>query len=285
MAGTPVKVDANLPPGVAMPAGHWSFDNGELAPLMVSAGVLSPSRELPWVVRFTEAAIELVVDPSSDQSGRTARLACGAAAFGLRLALAARGTPAEVTYPEGAQAVRLTPAPPRPPTTEERRLYAGDPGAPAPTVSSGVRRTLARAARAEGAWLVLLTGPRAVHGVTSMVRLADEPPEHTEAFHRELLDWLGGRDVPLGVLGVPGNGSEAQLRAGAALERVRLTAAAAGLPLSVLSSGIRATGVRERLRVALGRYASPQAVLGFCESGAACCQSLPDRVLGGRTGM
>jgi len=270
-----------------MPARHWSFENGELAALLGAAGLLSPTRELPWLVRFSEAAVEFVVAPPADLSaddptGREARLACGAATFGLRMALAVRGTPAETTYVEGAGTVRLTPATPRPPSAEERRLHAADGGAPAAGISTGVRRDLARAARAEGAWLVVLTGPRAVHGVTSMVRLADEPPECTEAFHKEVLDWLGGRDVPLGVLGVPGNGPEDQLRAGAALHRVRLSAAAAGLPLSVFSAGIRATGVRERLRVALGRYASPQVVLGFCTAGTTCCDDAP---VGGRTGL
>ncbi|WP_203898486.1 hypothetical protein [Virgisporangium aliadipatigenens] len=262
-----------------MPAAQWSFANGELASLLDSAGVLSPSRELPWLVRFTESAIELEV---AEPAAREARLACGAAAFTLRLALAARGTPAEATYGAGTGSVRLVPLPPRPPTGAERRLHAAEAGAPAPGISPGVRRALTRAARAEDAWLVVLTGPRRLHGVTSMVRLADEPAELTEAFHRKLDEWVGGRDTPLGVLGVHGDGPGDQVRAGAALQRVRLTAAAAGLPMSVLSAGVRTTGVRERLRVALGRYASPQAVVCFC---AGWDKTLADPGAGGITGL
>jgi hypothetical protein len=268
-----------------MSAGSWVFANGELASLLESAGVLSPLRELPWLVRFTESAIELVVEstaPTGDPTGREARLACGAAAFTLRLALAARGTPAEATYRADPASVRLTPLPPRPPTGEERRLHAAEHGAPVPGISPGVRHALTRAARIEGAWLVVLTGPRRLHGVTSMVRLADEPAELTEAFHRELDEWVGGRDAPLGVLGVHADGAGDQVRAGAALQRVRLTAASAGLPLSVRSAGVRTTGVRERLRAALGRYASPQAVLCFC---AGCDRSLAGPAGGGITGL
>ena len=55
----------------------------------------------PWRFRLRDGAIEVLVDPArrlpaTDPSGWGARIACGAALFNLRLALAVAGTPATV---------------------------------------------------------------------------------------------------------------------------------------------------------------------------------------------
>ncbi|WP_433221563.1 hypothetical protein ACQP00_20990 [Dactylosporangium sp. CS-047395] len=48
---------------------------------------------------------------------------CGAAAYNLRLTLAAAGTPAEFRLGRAGVLVHLMPAPPRPPTPVEHRLH------------------------------------------------------------------------------------------------------------------------------------------------------------------
>ncbi|MFD0821467.1 hypothetical protein ACFQ0D_24880, partial [Micromonospora zhanjiangensis] len=74
-----------------------------------------------------------------------------------------------------------------------------------------------------------------------------------------------GRDLepePLvAVLGCAGNTAADQIRAGQALQRVLLTATDARLAVSLLSQPIEVPAAREQLRLALGRYGTPQIVL------------------------
>ena len=82
-----------------------------------------------------------------------------------------------------------------------------------------------------------------------------------------------GRDFepePLvAVLGSAGDSDADQLGAGQALQRVLLTAAGAGLAVSMLSQPIEVPAAREQLRLALGRYGMPQIVLrlGYGQQG------------------
>jgi len=67
----------------------------------VAAAIRAPSpfNTQPWRFRLRDGGIEVLVDPErvlpvSDPSGWGARVACGAAVFNLRLALAVAGVPA-----------------------------------------------------------------------------------------------------------------------------------------------------------------------------------------------
>jgi len=83
-----------------------------------------------------------------------------------------------------------------------------------------------------------------------------------------------GRDFehePLvAVLGTAGDLPVDQLIAGAAMQRVLLTATDLRLAASMLSQPIEVPAAREQLRLALGRFGAPQMVLrlGFGESGS-----------------
>src|SRR5687767_10380929 len=95
-----------------------------------AAGVRAPSlcNTQPWLFRLHGGAFEVLADPArqlavADRAGWAVRLACGAAVYNARLALAAAGTPAESTLrPDPAApdvVARLTPAPARAPTYAE----------------------------------------------------------------------------------------------------------------------------------------------------------------------
>src|SRR4051794_32198320 len=106
--------------------------------LAAEAGVLAPSlhNSQPWLFRLRDGGIEILVDPDrrltvADQTGWGARLACGAATYNVRLALAVSGRAAETALrPDPAQPnliARLTPAASRPATYAEVDLYAAIP--------------------------------------------------------------------------------------------------------------------------------------------------------------
>ncbi len=71
------------------------------------------------------------------------------------------------------------------------------------------------------------------------------------------------------VLGSPGDLPGDQLTAGQAMQRILLTITNAGLAASLLSQPIEVPSAREQLRIALGRYGTPQIVLriGYGETG------------------
>src|SRR5687767_10675373 len=147
-----------------------AYDDAELS-TAAAAAVRAPSlhNSQPWRFRLREGAIEVLADRSrqlavADAAGWALRIACGAATFNARIALAAHGVPAEVTLlPRDAGPdviARLSPGPPRPPTYPEQALAAAIPRRysnrqpfwPDP-VPSTARVELIEAARAEGAWL------------------------------------------------------------------------------------------------------------------------------------
>lgn len=74
-------------------------------------------------------------------------------------------------------------------------------------------------------------------------------------------------DPLIAVLGTAGDTPRDQLHAGFALQRVLLTITDHGLASSLLSQPIEVPSAREQLRIALGRYGTPQMVLrvGYAE--------------------
>jgi nitroreductase len=178
--------------------------------LAVSAGVRAPSlhNSQPWLFRLTDGAIEVLADPSRsvpaiDRDGWATRIACGAATYNARLALAAAGRPASVRlHPSPGVPARLTPGTPRPPTYAEQELHDAIPRRhsnrgpfwPDP-VPAPVRVRLIAAARDEDGWLDLLVGTTAVNGFAEIAQSADRVLLRDTAYQAALASMRGA--VPL----------------------------------------------------------------------------------------
>ncbi|AGL18242.1 nitroreductase family protein [Actinoplanes sp. N902-109] len=179
-----------------------------------SAAVRAPSlhNSQPWRLRLTGGGIDILADRArqlaiADSTGWAVRLACGAATFNARMALAAAGRPAVVTLrPSGELIARLTPAPPRPPAEEEaeladavpRRFSNRRPFSPEP-VPSAVRVRLIEAARAESARLTLLVGTTALTAFGEIARSADRVLRRNPAYQAEMAGWTHADAAPDGV--------------------------------------------------------------------------------------
>ena len=292
-----------------------------------AAAILAPSlhNSQPWHFRLTDGAIDVIADPSrqlavADSSGWAVRIACGAATFNARLALAAAGVPATVTVrpDRGSDVIaRLTPGRPRPATATEQDLYRAVPRRhsnrrpfwPNP-VPSDVRAGLIEAARAEGAWLDLLVGMTALSGFAELAQSAERVLLRDYDYQAEMSGWIHadtaadgvpvhvggpvsepqdllpqrsygvhrrgpGRDFepePLvAVLGAIGDHPADQILAGQALQRVLLTATAAGLASSMISQPIEVPAARDQLRRSLRRNGLPQMAIriGYGDPGQA----------------
>lgn len=169
----------------------------------------------PWRFRLRDGGIEVLVDaarrlPATDPSGWGARIACGAALFNLRLALAVAGTPAVVRlrpYRDDADVVaRLVPDVPRHPTCTEQSLYRAiglrfsnrAPLRPDP-VHAEARGRLREAARAEQCWLELVIGIVPVYALAEIVRSAHRVLERDPAYVAERVEWIRSEPAPDGV--------------------------------------------------------------------------------------
>ncbi|MFG1868357.1 Acg family FMN-binding oxidoreductase [Micromonospora arborensis] len=169
----------------------------------------------PWRFRLREGGIEVLADqtrrlPASDPSGWGVRIACGAALFNLRLALAVAGRPARVRLrPDPAEPdllARLVPDVPRRPSPAELSLYAAIPRRfsnrlpfwPNP-VPADARWRLGAAARGEQCWLELLIGVSAVTAFGEIARSAHRVLERDPAYRAERVRWLREEPAPDGV--------------------------------------------------------------------------------------
>jgi len=285
----------------------------------VRAAIRAPSmhNSQPWRFRLNGDAIDVYADPArrldiADPTGWAIRLACGAAAYNARLDLAMSGRTAElVLRPDLSDPdlmVRLVPTGHRPATPTERRLHAAigrrhsnrAPFFPEP-VPATARRALVAAARAEGAWLDLLTGLGPLTAVGEIAHAAARVLDRDPGYRWEISAWSRGDEshvdgVPasaggpqtepqdllpsrafggyprapgtefepeplVAVLGTAGDTQRHQLVAGMALQRVLLALTDAGLAASMLSQPIEVPAAREQLRLALGRFGPPQMVL------------------------
>jgi hypothetical protein len=168
-------------------------------------------------------------------------------------------------------------------------------------VPADVRAQLLHAARVEGAWLELLIGPATVDAVAEIAHSANTVLHRDPRYVAELAAWTrphdgavdgvpaeaggpspephhllprrpfaapGSRPDPgveqqplVAILGTPGDLPSDQLTAGQALQRLLLTLTDAGLAASLISQPIEVASAREQLRIALGRYGTPQMVL------------------------
>jgi nitroreductase len=192
------------------------YDDADLR-RAAAAGIRAPSlhNSQPWAFRLRDGGIEVLADRSrqlavADGSGWAVRIACGAATFNARLALAAQGTPAEVRLrPDNTDpgvVARLTRAPARPPTYMETDLYAAIPFRysnrrpfwPDP-VPADVRARLIVAARAEAAWLDLLVGMTALSGFAEIAQSADRVLRRDSRYQAEMATWTYTDTAPDGV--------------------------------------------------------------------------------------
>jgi hypothetical protein len=172
-----------------------------------AAGLRAPSlhNTQPWRFRLHGPAIEVLADPArqlcvADRVGWAVRLACGAATFNARLALAAAGTPADVELrPDRAEPdliARLTPGARRQPTYAEEELFAAIPRRhsnrapfwPDP-VPAEARLRLIEAARTERAWLDLLVGMTALSGFAEIAQSADRVLRRDARYQSEMAAW------------------------------------------------------------------------------------------------
>jgi len=182
-----------------------------------AAGIRAPSlhNTQPWLFRLHAGTIEVLADPVrqlavADRGGWAIRLACGAAVYNARLALAAAGTPAEVTlrpdHTEPDLIARLAPGPERPPTYAERDLFTAIPRRhsnrapfwPNP-VPAETRVRLIDAARTEEAWLDLLVGMTALSGFAEIAQSADRVLRRDVAYQSEMVGWTHADNAPDGV--------------------------------------------------------------------------------------
>jgi hypothetical protein len=195
----------------------------------------------PWV-RLTEPnSIEVHADVGPEQwladpSGRARYLSVGAALFNLRLAIRRSGLePVVRLLPESDRSPTLVAtlllSPGSPATQEEGELFAAVDHQVrgwrlwVPRLSKPDRQRLELAARAEHATLRLLSGPEAV---ALRARIATEERELAGSVRvsQTRLPWP---HPVLGVLTTGGDGPQAWLEAGQALQRMLITAADCGL--------------------------------------------------------
>jgi len=173
----------------------------------VAAAVRAPSmhNSQPWRFRLRPDAVEVLADPAralpaADAAGWATRIACGAALFNLRLALAVRDITTDVTLlPDPRRPdlqATLAPAPPMRPTQEQVRLERAIPHRQTnrypfaeQTVSPSDRAALSTAATAEDARLDFATDPATIDAIADLVREADARLSSDEDYRSEILAW------------------------------------------------------------------------------------------------
>lgn len=248
--------------GVFMREGALSRPDAER---LVEAAAAAPSaRNLqPWrfVARLSDRVIEIYADPSralrrSDPQGRAVHMACAAALFNLRLAIA---------HENAEPIARLLPNPrdplllaavriggPHRPGPDEQDLHAAihaGRGTAQPhnwtrTAAPSLLAALAEAAALEGASLTILDRAQALRFLRSAAvpnrspharlgylgALADFSPDQADG------PWLGppGPGGHLVVVSTTADDRASWLRAGQALQRVLLLATHAGVPAVAL---------------------------------------------------
>ncbi|MEU5260695.1 hypothetical protein [Amycolatopsis sp. NPDC021455] len=254
-----------------MPVGH--LNASQMRSVLLAATAPPPLRNArPWRFQCTPDAVELYSDSlttGTDSRQRERLLDCGAALLNLRLAIKAQGSHADtrlfpsVDRPELLAVVRPngyeTIAP------EDRELVAAIADRQsnrrpftAAVVPEAVQRQLRRAAEVERAWLATITDDQ-VPQLRDIMHRTETPPATPGPGGGTDLDVEPGRLVV--VIGSLHDTTLARLQAGQALQRVLLTATAAGLSATLSTQAIAIPATRRELRGLLGGGLWPQIML------------------------
>jgi len=199
-------------PGADATGDGWGMDQ-KVTPAVealvdaVATATRAPSMHntQPWRFRVSPEAIEVHVDPErvlpvADPTWRAARLACGAALFNLRLALAVQGwSPVVTLMPDHRVATlvaRLTFEHARPASPEERALFEAIPRRRSnryPFLDTPIplehRARLRDAAARESAWLDFLLGPAAISMISELAHAADRQLNRNPDYRAEIAGW------------------------------------------------------------------------------------------------
>jgi len=194
------------------PAARLAAPTRQLVTRLLQAAIAAPSmfNTQPWRFRYreTDHTIELYADPSrvlrhADPQGRAVHIACGAAFFNLRLAIAVSARePVVRLLPHAHEPLLLATvrlAGRYRPRDSERELFAvigerhtnRNPFS-SQQVPSGVLTELVEAARLEGAALHIL-GQAATQRVLGLTAAADRVQRDHPGYRSDLAKWIGGR--------------------------------------------------------------------------------------------
>lgn len=192
------------------PGGALGLTRPRTEQLLATAGS-APSlhNSQPWRFRLAPDSIELIADrgrrlPATDPDDRELRIACGAALFTLRLALHTQGIrPLVAVLPDRGDPDLLAvvrhggpcAAPPELTRLAEavpRRHTNREPFSDTP-VGAPEQDALRWAAREEGAWLHLVTGPREREQLRKLAAAAHERQTGDPGFRAELAGWTAVR--------------------------------------------------------------------------------------------
>jgi hypothetical protein len=192
-----MSVEPRQPP-MPIPADQVDF--------LIATAARAPSvhNTQPWRFRITTCALELYADPARklriDPLGREMVISCGAALFGLRLAIRSLGFMPQVELlPASARRgllARVALGSPRPMDSAERQLLAAvphrhthrGPFSPEP-LPAGLLSSLVQDASEEGATLSLLDRDRGYEQLADIVDTVGPPQDRDPAARTDVLRW------------------------------------------------------------------------------------------------
>ncbi|WP_410645410.1 hypothetical protein [Amycolatopsis sp. lyj-346] len=254
-----------------MPVGH--LNASQMRSVLLAATAPPPlGHGRPWRFQCTPDAVELYADSlttGTDSDQRERMLDCGAALLNLRLAIKAQSSHADVRlFPTADRPELLAVVRPNGYETiapQDRELVAAIAGRqsnrrPFTTaiVPEAVQRQLRRAAEVERAWLATITDDQ-VPQLRDIMHRTEVPPATPGPGGGSDLDLEPGRLVV--VVGSLHDTALGRLQAGQALQRVLLTATAAGLSAALSAQAIAVPSTRRELRRLLGGGLWPQIML------------------------
>ncbi|WP_410608163.1 hypothetical protein [Amycolatopsis sp. lyj-109] len=254
-----------------MPVGHLSAT--QMRSVLLAATAPPPLRNArPWRFQCTPDAVELYADSlttDTDSRHRERLLDCGAALLNLRLAIKAQNSHADTRlFPTADRPDLLAVVRPNGYETiapHDRELVAAIADRQsnrrpftAAVVPDAVQRQLRRAAEVERAWLATITDDQ-VPQLRDIMHRTETPPATPGPGGGADLDIEPGRLVV--VIGSLHDTAVGRLQAGQALQRVLLTATAAGLSATLSTQAMAIPATRRDLRRLLGGGLWPQIML------------------------